>query len=340
VVTERPRLISLLFEPVRRLLGESGSGIDSDPPAAATPPATSSTPEPRTAFDGGRAFVHVEALAALGPRSCGTAALTDARSYVAEQLRAAGWRVDEEELRASTPAGEQAFCNLTARLSGDATGPVILLATHLDTKRLEGVAAFQGANEGASGAAVLLECARVFADVDTPVPVRIAFFDGKEAWGRSGPRDGLYGSRAVAERMAAEDTVRAVIVCDMVGDCALRFTDELRSTGWLADALVEAGRRLGYAEYFERARADAIPVAVRNDHIPFLRLGLPAALLCDYDFGGPDPVRRTGRNRFWRTGEDRVERVCAGSLQVTGDVLVETVLRLDEIAAAGGRVLR
>ena len=114
----------------------------------------------------------------------------------------------------------------------------------------------------------------------------------------------------------------------MVGDRDLIFTDDLRSTASVAEALLAAGQHLGYGDRFELAREDTIPIAVRNDHVPFLRAGIPAGLLCDFDFGGVDPVRRLGRNRHRHTGEDRLARVSRNSLQVAGDVLVEAVRRL------------
>lgn len=328
IVTERPRIISLLFEPVRRLFD-----VGADAPVTAKPPAVApqpAAPAPallaRTAFDAQRALVHLQTLARLGPRPLGSDALAMARTYVREQLETAGLVVEIEDVRVQTPGGERNLQNISAHLRGAAAGPYVLLATHLDTKRLEGVAAFAGANEGASGAAVLLECARVMGAMEPRPAVRFAFFDGKEALGRSGPRHGLYGSRAFAERAKESGeakSIRTVIVCDMIGDEDLMFTDDLRSTGSVAQALLAAASHLGYRDRFELSQEDSIPIAVRNDHIPFLRAGIPAALLCDFDFGGADPVRRVGRNRFRQTTEDRLERVSKNSLQVAGDILVE-----------------
>jgi len=203
-----------------------------------------------------------------------------------------------------------------------------VLGTHLDTKRLEAYPGYEGANDGASGVAVLLECARVLADELDGPPVLFAFFDGKEAFGRADWRDGLYGSRAFVESLVAGGKgtdVRAALIVDMVGDRDLRFTDELRSTAWVADLVRGAGVRRGLEGFFERGSPGTIPVAVPNDHLPFLRAGFPAAILIDYDFGGPDPVRRMVRNRYWHTDEDRLERVSEKSLGIAGVVILEAV---------------
>jgi HlyD family type I secretion membrane fusion protein len=331
IVTGRPRIISLLFEPVRRLLGVGATAPVTADPSPVAPPRSGGGPaiEPRTPFAAERAFGHLKALARLGPRHLGTDALESARAYVRTHLESAGLLVEVEEFRVKTPGGERSLRNLLARFPGPDEESYVLLATHLDTKRLEGVTGFAGANEGASGAAVLLECARVVAALEPRPAVRFVFFDGKEALGRSGPRHGLYGSRAFVGRIVARGgaaAIRAVIVCDMVGDRDLVFTDDLRSTSSVARALLAAGKRLGHGDRFELAGEEAIPVAVRNDHVPFLRAGIPAGILCDYDFGGADAVRRMGRNRYRHTVEDRLERVSRNSLQIAGDVLVQTSL--------------
>ena len=330
IVTDRPRIISLLFEPVRRLFGVGATPNTAEPPAAAPPlSAPESAPAARTPFAAERAFGHLEELARLGARHLGTDALESARAYVRKHLEAAGMVIEVEEFRVQTPGGERSVRNLFARFPDSTDAPFLLLATHLDSKRLDGVTGFVGANEGASGTAVLLECARVLAALKPRPAVRFIFFEGKEALGRSGPRHGLYGSRAFVERVVGQGaaaSIRAVVVCDMVGDPDLLFTDDLRTTASVAEALLAAGKRLGYGDHFESAREDSIPIAVRNDHVPFLRAGIPAGILCDFDFGGSDPVRRSGRNRFRHTSEDRLERVSRNSLQVAGDVLFETVL--------------
>jgi hypothetical protein len=337
IVTDRPRIISLLFEPVRRLFDVGATPTTAEPSAVAPPVATSEpAPIARTPFAAERAFGHVRELAGLGPRHLGTDALKSARAYVRKQLEANGMVIEAAEFRVQTPGGERSLRNLIARFPGSTEAPFVLLATHLDSKRLDGVAGFTGANEGASGTAVLLECARALAALEPRPAVRFVFFEGKEALGRSGPRHGLYGSRAFVERVVGQGaaaSIRAVVVCDMVGDRELLFTDDLRSTASVAAALLAAGKRLGYGEHFESARADSIPIAVRNDHVPFLRAGIPAAILCDFDFGGADPVRRIGRNRYRHTSEDRLERVSRNSLQMAGDVLLEAVLGYEKRSA-------
>jgi Zn-dependent M28 family amino/carboxypeptidase len=290
---------------------------------------------PRPAFDGARAFRDLKALFALGPRQADSAGAAAARAYIAREVLAAGLRVEEEPFTAETPLGPRNLTNLYARLQALPAPPkgadrrTILLGTHVDTKHMEALPSFAGANDGASGVAVLLECARALATAPGPRPqVLFAFFDGEEAVGRSGPQDGLYGSRAFVRRLVEEDRaaeIVAAIVVDMVGDSDLRFTDDVRSTAWLADLLLESGRRAGLGDRFERGRPETIPVAIPDDHVPFLRAGIPAALLIDFDFGGPDPVRRMARNRRWHTSEDDLQSVAPDSLRAAGEVLLEAV---------------
>ena len=133
-------------------------------------------------FDGGRAFRDLEALVALGPRPAGSAAAGDARALIRERLRQAGWRVEAHDFSVPRPDGRAvAMTNLIARRV-DAADVRTLVVTHYDTKNLAGVA-FVGANDGASGVAVLLELARVTASDEPPLPVELVFFDGEEAFG-------------------------------------------------------------------------------------------------------------------------------------------------------------
>jgi HlyD family type I secretion membrane fusion protein len=336
-VTARPRMISKLFDPVRRLFELEGAGGEAEEPDAEQ---RGRREKQARRFRSERALADVRALVAFGPRPAGTEAARAARAHIAKQLEALGLPVVRRELVAETPVGPVTCVTLLVRLpaaGGPAEDegrerreePLVLLGAHYDTKRLEAVPGFDGANDGASGPAVLLECARVLVSAPTRPEVWFCFFDGAEAVGEIRPGDGLWGSTDLASALAQDPSTAgrpvAVVVADMVGDGELSFTDDVRSTPWLADLLVEGGERLGYRHLFERGREDLPPVTVPADHLPFVRAGIAAAVLSDFDFGGPDPSQRTARNRWWRTSEDRLDRIAPDSLGVSGQVLLEVV---------------
>ena len=137
--------------------------------------------------------------------------------------------------------------NLIARRE-DAAAERVLLITHYDTKDIPGIR-FVGANDGASGTAVLLELARVLAAQELPLAVELVFADGEEAVGASiTPQDGLYGSNALAERMRPDGSlarVRSVILVDMVGDADLNLVVDRGSSPLLREIFAREARAAG-----------------------------------------------------------------------------------------------
>src|SRR5262249_11914357 len=109
-------------------------------------------------------------------------------------------------------------------------------AGHYDTARLERIR-FVGANDGGSSTASLLELARVLAGRKNRLTYWVGFFDGEGALQQWSETDSLYGSRHMAEQLAADGrlkNLRALILVDMVGDRRLEVLRESNSTAWLS----------------------------------------------------------------------------------------------------------
>jgi peptidase M28-like protein len=293
--------------------------------------ATSPAPAPAAApgFDGGRAFRDLESLVQLGPRPSGSDGASRARALIAERLKQAGWHVETHGLQVTRPGGGKVdMVNLIARRSG-ATGPArTLVVTHYDTKSFSAFT-FVGANDGASGAAVLLELARVTGGDARADPLALVFFDGEEAFGESiNEEDGLYGSKALAQRMADDGSLkelRSVVLVDMVGDKDLNLALDLRSAPALRTAFERAAEKLGLPRPFDPAQA----LGVIDDHTPFQERGIEQTLaLIDFQYGS----RRSPGPR-WHTADDTLEAVSADSLNRVGKTLVEFLMNG---ATAGG----
>jgi Zn-dependent M28 family amino/carboxypeptidase len=212
--------------------------------------------------------------------------------------------------------------NLIAELPG--TRPEwIGFGTHYDTKLLDDTR-FVGANDGASGAALLLELARQLALVRRPYGVRLLFLDGEESFGpRITPEDGLYGSRALADEMARSgelERARAMVVVDMVADADLDLVDDRNSSPRLRRLLRQAAGQIGAEPVLERG--PQIPIV--DDHIPFRERGVESVLcIIDLRYGDltiPGPL--------WHTAEDRLEAVSSASLNTVGRLVVEFYVRL------------
>ena len=263
-------------------------------------------------FEGAAAFRHLERLVAIGPRPAGSAGGARARDYITAELKRAGAEVRTDPFDADTPDGRVKMANVVGVVAGRRRD-VILVGGHYDTKVFRELR-FVGANDGGSSAALLLELARALAARPREYTYWIAFFDGEEARGAWTSTDSLYGSRRMAADLARRNELpRAVIVADMIGDRDLKIQREAASTPWLTDLVWDSARRAGESVHF-------LPEvrAVEDDHVPFLRAGVPATLLIDFDFP------------WWHTAEDTLDKVSARSLQVVGDVLLEALPALEE----------
>lgn len=278
---------------------------------------------PDKPFDGERAFVDLQDQVRIGPRPAGSEGAAATRDLIRQRLRQAGWPVVEHRFRLVRPDGvEVEGVNLRARLPGERSDP-IWLGAHYDTKDIPGVR-FVGANDGASGVAVLLELARTLGRERRPFTIELVFFDGEEAFGRNiNARDGLYGSRALAAALVADGSlarIRALILVDMVADRDLNLSVDTTSAPWLRTLLRDAQEDLGEELVDPTAR-----VALVDDHTPFQDAGLEDTLaLIDFQFGA-----RRQPGPLWHTAGDDLEAVSAESLNRVGGLLVQTLERVE-----------
>ncbi len=269
------------------------------------------------AFSGGRAFENLKRLVAFGPRPSGSPALAQSRRWIIQELRKTGARVEEDSFAAATPLGSLRMTNVIAKFPG-LRPKVVIVAGHYDTKREEGFR-FLGANDGGSSAALLLELGRVLGARKNALTYWLVFFDGEEALQEWSPADSLYGSRHLVQKLASRGDlarIQAMVLVDMIGDANLDIHREDNSTPWLMDTAFSVARRLGYAKYFLDT-----PIAIDDDHIPFVNAGVAAADLIDLDYG---PNRS-----YWHTDKDTLDHCSPLSLTIVGRVVLET---LSEIA--------
>ena len=245
--------------------GLSSSDGDAEP-GTGSPVAVAARPD---AFDARGAFAELRRQVRMGPRPTGS----PAARRLARRIRRTLPRGRFEAI-----AGHPGLRNVVGRLPG--RRPALVLAAHYDTKDLPD---FVGANDGASGTAVLLELARVLRQAPRARgsrEVRFVFFDGEES-----PDDdadfyatGLRGSKDYARRHA--DGIAALVLLDYVGEKNLRIPREAGSDAGLWRRLRAAARRVGAGRTFP----DATAPEVLDDHTPFVRAGVPAIDLIDFDF--------------------------------------------------------
>jgi glutaminyl-peptide cyclotransferase len=292
--------------------------------AKAPPPPPAAPAFDPAAFSAANALREAQGLVQISPRDAGTPGGEKAAQYLLARLQAAGLPAQLQTFTDNTPRGPTLFRNVVGRKPG--TGrQTIILGSHYDTKT--GIPGFQGANDSGSSCGVLLELARVAAARPAAGPaVEFVFFDGEECLKSYGPQDGLHGSRHYAQRLTAEGRVTntlAFILLDMIGDRDLSVTlprnGAQQLTAFVLDSAREENARFKFLLY---------PFQVGDDHTPFMEVGVPAVDLIDFQFGSAP-----GRNDYWHTPQDTLDKISADSLGIIGRVTLRT---LNKIIAARG----
>jgi glutaminyl-peptide cyclotransferase len=255
-------------------------------------------PEP-LAFDGEVAYEHVVAQCDFGFRPPGSEALRATGDYIIAELERMGWAVETQEFSyRDTPVR-----NIVGRLG---EGPVVIVGAHYDTRRSadmeDASVPVMGANDGASGVAVLLELARTLDRDKLRNEVWLAFFDAED----NGNLDGwewCVGSNYMAEHLTVSPA--AVVVVDMVGDADQQMYLEHNSDPVLQAQLWDVAASRGYADAF----VAEYKYAIFDDHVPFARRGISAVDVIDFDYA------------YWHTTQDTPDKVSAASLERVGRVV-------------------
>jgi glutaminyl-peptide cyclotransferase len=146
------------------------------------------------------------------------------------------------------------------------------------------------------------------------------WLDGEEAIRQWSDTDSVYGARHLAEKWQSDGTlkqVKAFLLVDMIGDADLNVERDDSSTAALEDVILQSATRYGYQSHFFGRT-----IAVDDDHMPFIKRGVPAADLIDFDYGYG--------NAFWHTKEDTIDKLSPKSLEIVGSVVLETIRMLDK----------
>jgi glutaminyl-peptide cyclotransferase len=264
-------------------------------------------------FSGASAFKYTQAAVAMGPRPSGSAANRQLQAYIRTQLHTWKCEVIEDPFIGKTPKGDVPMTNIIAKFPGK-SGHAIAVTGHFDTKLFPG-RKFVGANDGGSSTGLLLELARNLAVTQHADDIYVVFFDGEEAVGDWSEIDSVYGSRHLAYKWKGDGTLaqlKALINVDMIGDKSLGVLIEENSTVSLRKLVWDTASDLGYKAYFLQ---DA--EKVDDDHMPFLKLGVPSLDIIDFDY---DP---------WHKDSDTMDKLSPKSLEIIGTVVLASVQRID-----------
>lgn len=254
-------------------------------------------------FNGARAHQDVIHQVSIGPRTPGSKSHAVLVSWLQQSLLQYGWNAEIQE---GTFEGHDLKNVIAKRGEGQ---PWIILGAHYDSRLVADrdadpalrVKPVPGANDGASGVAVLMELARVL-PTNPDQQIWLVFFD-LEDQGRIEGYDWILGSQYFVENL--EGKPDAVVIVDMIGDADLNIYLENNSDPELASQIWQQAAALGYSDYFIAENK----YSILDDHTPFLEKGIPAVDIIDFDYP------------YWHTSQDTADKVSPDSLQAVGDTL-------------------
>ncbi len=284
--------------------------------ALAAAPAGNKASGPVPNINGNHVMQYVKEVVAIGSRPVGSPGHAKLEQYILSKLK--GVDVEEDKFTAQTPVGKFPVNNIIAKFPGRKDG-IIVVAGHYDTN-YPLPKAYVGANDGGSSTALLLALADEFrAKERDGYSVWLVWTDAEEAFVTWSATDSLYGAKHLAQRWQQDGTakkIKAFILVDMIGDADLDIQKEALSTPWLSDLVYQAATNLGYQSHFYQVRAD-----IEDDHLPFLKIGVPAVDIIDLDYGY--------NNAYHHTVQDTLDKLSPQSLAIAGDVVLETIRLVD-----------
>lgn len=266
----------------------------------------------------------------IGPRNPGSDGHYIARDYLVSTLKKFSNQVEEQSFTHDSKSAKASFelTNIAARF-GPKDGKQIIIGAHWDTRPWADQdpnysnrsTPIIGANDGASGVAVVLELARIFSQTPPPIGVTLVLFDGEdlgESWDLS---EYGVGSKYFAQHLEDPTQYAFAVVLDMIGDASLDLPMEqnsLRIAPQITRKIWAIGDSLGYEAFQPRAGQE-----IYDDHLMLYQYAnIPAVDIIDFAY--PDPS-----NRYWHTIHDTPDKCSPESLQAVGDVMVHLVYGME-----------
>jgi len=273
----------------------------------------------RRAFDGAQALSYVQQQLAFGPRIPNTSGHRATGDWLLAELRQRADTVIVQAFSHRTGRETLALRNFFARFRPAATERVLFLA-HWDTRprsdQARDTAAQRlpvpGANDGASGVAVLLGVADALKARPAALGVDLLFVDGEDYGDFRDTTETLIGSRYFAAHLPPGYQPLFAVLFDMVGDRDLQIYQEGNSLAFAPEVVQQvwrAAETLGY----ERVFVPAVRHTLTDDHVALQQVGIRAIDVVDFDYP------------YWHTPDDAGDKVSAASLQIVGDVALALV---------------
>jgi glutaminyl-peptide cyclotransferase len=302
----------------------AGCSGERRPDAAASQKPQAETPVTIPTFSGRDAFGYLLRQTSFGPRNPGSRGHKDCLDFMTSTLQGFADDVRLQQFAQAGYGGEVLrLTNIIASFRPEATARILLCA-HWDTRpRAERDPdhsrrnqAILGANDGASGVAVLLEIASLLKKERPKIGVDLVFFDGEDYGMEGDQANYLLGSRHFAKNLPNRYLPRFGVLLDMVGDTNLELPKEMHSVRYapdVVDLVWGKARELGLSQFLDSPGEEVL-----DDHVPLNEAGIKTIDLIDFNY--PDQS-----NRYWHTHQDTPEHCSAESLEAVGMVLTHVL---------------
>jgi glutaminyl-peptide cyclotransferase len=283
--------------------------------------------QPTNPLDGQRAFGYLQELCAIGPRPSGSPGMEKQQTLVQKYFEKLGGKVSFQRFLANNPLGgdKVPMANIIVEWHPERKERILLCA-HYDTRpfpdndpdpvqRRSGI--FLGANDGASGVAVLMELAHLMPKLSGPLGVDFLLLDGEELVYVEGRDPYFLGSTWFAQQYAQtppQHKYKWGVLLDMVGDMNLGIYQDRYSATWhetrpLVKAIWGTAGKLGVTEFIPR-----VAYEVRDDHLPLRNTAkIPTCDIIDFDYPA------------WHTTRDNPQHCAPSSLAKVGWVVYEWI---------------
>ena len=276
-------------------------------------------------FNGERAYEYINEQVSFGPRVPGSENAANCRQYFMNFFDSLGIIADTMQFIHYSKVSGKPITMINIIASIDPVDKNVskryLLGAHYDSrpraehdpdpdKRENWI---DGANDGASGVAVLMELANLFVSQQPQVGIDLLLLDGED-FGRPGDLDEYFlGAKDYVKR-DIKGKYEFALVIDMIGDSDLRIYREEHSNKYspeITDLVWNTAAALG-----ETTFVDSVKYAIYDDHLSFMTIGLQSAVIIDFDY------------IYWHTVSDRADKCSAGSLESVGRVVTELMYGL------------
>lgn len=253
-------------------------------------------------FSGDNALLFAKNQLDMGPRVPGSSAHQEFGNWATALFSKYGWQVEEQ-------TGDMIGHPLMNIIAKKGLGKeLVIIGAHYDSRMIAdkdqpaSLLPVPGANDGASGVAVIMELARVL-DVPEEKQIWLVLFDLEDQGKINAEWDSILGSKYFVDHL--DTTPQAVVVIDMIGDRNLEIKREQTSDQSIIDEIWSIAKEQGYKDQFQNIHG----FSILDDHTPFLNNNIPAVDIIDFDYP------------FWHTSADTLDKISVESLHTVGSVL-------------------